>query len=98
MKDKNKIKEKVKKGIKNFQAKYINLSNRKRGRTERIQTMNNKKIKKKKVNLKKKKKKDERREKKIILEYSLRKIKVKDPEPNSVLNPLTNSLSPSEKS
>lgn len=34
----------------------------------------------------------------IIFEYSAKKIKVKQEDPNSVLNPLTNSLSPSEKS
>lgn len=37
-------------------------------------------------------------EKKTNLPYSLRKINVKDRDPNSVLKPLTNSLSPSEKS
>lgn len=34
----------------------------------------------------------------MILEYSVKKIKVKELDPNSVLKPLTNSLSPSEKS
>lgn len=37
-------------------------------------------------------------QKKIMLEYSERNNKVKHLEPNSVLKPLTNSLSPSEKS
>jgi hypothetical protein len=37
-------------------------------------------------------------QKNTILPYSARKIKVKQPDPNSVLNPLTSSLSPSEKS
>ena len=48
-------KQKVKKGIKNFQAKDINLSNRYRGRTERIQitktkcTRKNKGVRQKKI-------------------------------------------------
>lgn len=37
-------------------------------------------------------------QKKTILKYSERKIRVKPKDPKSVLKPLTNSLSPSEKS
>ena len=46
----------------------------------------------------KKKIKVDKTQKKTILPYSPKKIRVKHPDPNSVLNPLTNSLSPSEKS
>ena len=37
-------------------------------------------------------------EKKIIIPYSLKKIKIKPTDENSTLNPLINSLSPSAKS
>lgn len=37
-------------------------------------------------------------QKNIIFLYSAKKIKVNEEDPNSVLKPLTSSLSPSEKS
>lgn len=84
------------KGIRNFQASLISLSKRKRGRTERIQIM--KKTKSKTPRGDEKKRNPLRMEKKKMLPYSAKKIRVNPQEPNSVLNPLTNSLSPSEKS
>lgn len=73
------------------------MSKRKRGRTDRIQIT--KKIKRKKERKRGKKNKNpERIQKKKIFLYSDKKIRVKPTDPYSVLNPLTNSLSPSEKS
>lgn len=86
----------VKKGIKNFQQRHISLSNRNRGSTERIHTTKKRKKKNKLKELKKIR--EEKIQKKRILLYSERKIRVKQEDPNSVLKPLTNSLSPSEKS
>lgn len=57
-----------------------------------------KKRKKNKINKSFMKIKDLNKQNIIILEYSAKKIRVKEEEPNSVLKPLTNSLSPSEKS
>ena len=53
---------------------------------------------KKETKLELKNRKELNIDKKMIPLYSAKKIKVKEPDPNSVLNPLTSSLSPSEKS
>lgn len=75
----------MRKGIKNFQANNINLSNRNRGRTERIQiTKKNNKKEKKNSNPEKNMKLD-KKEKKMMLEYSERKRRVNPTDPNSVL-------------
>lgn len=88
-------------GMKDFHAIIINLSNRIRGKVARIHKIENNLSKNPKiVNLNWVLKKIivvSKDMNKMFL-YSLKKINVKALEPNSVLNPLTNSLSLSLKS
>lgn len=69
-----------------------------RGRTDRTQKTNEIDKKKKTSKFPKKNIMEVKIEKNRIFEYSAKNKRVNPEEPNSVLKPLTNSLSPSEKS
>lgn len=75
---------KVKNGMKNFQAKYINLSNRYRGRTARIQMIKIIVIKEYEIWFPKNNN-EVKKEKNKILEYSAKNSRVKPPEEYSTL-------------
>lgn len=75
----------------------MNLSNRIRGAVLRIQIIQNKILQNIRI-FALKNSKEVRAEKNKILLYSDKNSIVKEDLPNSILNPLTNSLSPSEKS
>ena len=86
-----------------FQAKYINLSQRNRGKIPRTQIKKKDKKHPFKLNSSKfptppKNNKEIRQLIKIILAYSAKNNKAKPPLPYSTLNPDTNSDSPSAKS
>lgn len=80
---------------------FISMSYRNRGSVARIQTQIKQKIKVRTISLDIRwtpSKATVKEEKNIILAYSAMKIKANIPAPNSILNPDTNSDSPSAKS